>query len=178
MPWTSWVCYSLQLCCCNLLCPQRPIWNRRDVPGKDSSNTSLEEGRHRDTTLRLHLCRYWLDASWNAWTTNCSHPSLFSFHLDTMVYPCALVQWFQTIGDEPDRDTGMWMVKPEYTTSNNRQQSWSVIHLDCILRGAHLLPIFDERFIPHNLHYSETLDAFQAFYVNKYIDHHIFEIIS
>lgn len=103
----------------------------------------------------------------------------FSFHFNTTVYPCALVRWFQTIGDEPDRDTGMWMVKPEYTTTlGNRQQSWSVIHSDCILCGAHLLPIFDEKFIPRNFHYSDTLDAFQAFYVNKYIDHHVFEIIS
>jgi hypothetical protein len=98
----------------------------------------------------------------------------FSFRFNTTVYPCALIQWFETIGDEPDRDTGMWMVKPEYTGQN---QSRSVIHLDCIMRGAHLLPIFDEKFIPRDLHYSETLDMFRAFYVNKYIDHHAFEVI-
>jgi hypothetical protein len=99
----------------------------------------------------------------------------FSFRFNTTVYSCALVQWFETIGDEPDRDTGMWMVKPEYI---GQKQSRSVIHLDCITRGTHLLPVFDEKFIPHDSHYSETLDTFRAFYVNKYIDHHTFEITS
>lgn len=94
---------------------------------------------------------------------------LFSFRYHHAIYPCALVQWFEVVGNEPDADTGMWIVKPEYACK-------SVVHLDCVLRGAHLLPIFNEKFIPRELHCSETLDAFRAFYVNKYIDHHAFEI--
>ena len=28
-------------------------------------------------------------------------------------YPCALVQWFLVIGNEPDDETGFWMVEPD-----------------------------------------------------------------
>ena len=49
--------------------------------------------------------------------------------------------------------------------------------MDCILHGAHLIPIFGQDFVPEGLHFSDTLDAFTVFYVNKFIDHHAFEII-
>jgi hypothetical protein len=101
---------------------------------------------------------------------------LFSFTFNETEYPCALVEWFEAIADEPDVDTGLWMVRPEL--NNHGRKSVSVIHLDCVLRGAHLLPVFNDVRIPHSLHYSKTVDAFRAFYVNKYIDHHAFEILS
>lgn len=99
---------------------------------------------------------------------------LFSFQFQGIGYPCALVEWFERTECEPDRDTGMWMVRPEV---NVGERVASVIHVDCILRGAHLLPICGEEFVPRHLHYSSTLDAFSAYYVNKYIDHHCFETI-
>jgi hypothetical protein len=99
----------------------------------------------------------------------------FSFHHNGITYPCALLEWFEMFGDQPDADTGMWLVKPEYASDGSR--STSVIHLDSIARGAHLLPVFNETLIPISLHYSQTLDAFQSFYVNKYIDHHAFETL-
>lgn len=52
----------------------------------------------------------------------------------------------------------------------------SVVHLETIVRSAHLLPIFDKP-LPDDLHFSNTLDLFNAFYVNKYADHHAFDII-
>jgi hypothetical protein len=67
------------------------------------------------------------------------------------------------------------MVQPEVDASGKRVVS--VIHTDTILRGAHLLPVFGEQHIPTDFHYSLTLDSFRAFYVNKYIDHHAFEIL-
>ena len=98
----------------------------------------------------------------------------FSFQADTILYPCALVHWYKTFGDGPDPDTGMWIVEPEYDENNFR--SISVIHIDTILRAAHLLPIFDgDTLIDRSWHFTRTLDIFRAFYVNKYIDHHAFE---
>ena len=38
----------------------------------------------------------------------------FSFRHNQIRYPCAFVQWFTPVGDEPCRDTGMWMVKPDF----------------------------------------------------------------
>jgi hypothetical protein len=67
----------------------------------------------------------------------------------------------------------MWRVKAEY---HHRQRASSVIHLDTFLLGAHLLPIFGVEPLPLNFLYTDSLDAFEAYYVNKYADHHANEI--
>ncbi|KAF9787374.1 hypothetical protein BJ322DRAFT_1002748 [Thelephora terrestris] len=54
-------------------------------------------------------------------------------------YPCALVHWYATVGTSPDSATGLWVVEPEYIT-RRRYQNMSVIHLDSLIHGAHLLP--------------------------------------
>ncbi|KAK0439300.1 uncharacterized protein EV420DRAFT_1623207 [Desarmillaria tabescens] len=91
----------------------------------------------------------------------------FSFKHDGREFPCALVHWFKTYGRGPDPKTGMWIVRPDFRGSVRRSPVLSVIHLDTLLRGAHLLPF----------HYSRSLDCFEAFYVNRYADHHMHEII-
>jgi hypothetical protein len=98
----------------------------------------------------------------------------FSFCVQDNFYPCALVHWFSRLQDEPDEDTGMWMVEPE--SDADGEPVISVVHLDCIFRAAHLIPIFGTGFIPKNLNLHQSLDAFRAFYVNKFADHHAFEI--
>jgi hypothetical protein len=90
-------------------------------------------------------------------------------------YPCALVTWFSVIGDEPCPDTGMWHVKPDF--DENGKRTTSVIHLDSILRGAHLIGIAGEEFIPYWLKNTDSLEAFAAFYVNKFVDYHAHETI-
>ena len=100
--------------------------------------------------------------------------SFFSITHNRMKYPCALVSWFSTIGESPCLDTGMWMVEPDFDRTGNH--AMSIIHLDSILRGAHLMGVSGSQFIPHHLRFTDTLDAFRAFYVNKYIDHHAHEI--
>ena len=37
----------------------------------------------------------------------------FSFKSQGQLYPCAMVQWYSPCGDEPDKDTGMWIVEPD-----------------------------------------------------------------
>ena len=54
----------------------------------------------------------------------------------------------------------------------------SVIHVDRIYRAAHLFPIYGNAPIPATISLHNSLDAFSAFYVNKYADHHAFEIAS
>jgi hypothetical protein len=98
----------------------------------------------------------------------------FSFPFNGITYPCAFVRWFSIIGEECDEDTGMWMVQPAVTEDGLPEVS--VIHLDCVFRAAHLLPIYGETQIPDNVSHHNSLDAFTAFYVNKYADHHAFEI--
>jgi len=99
----------------------------------------------------------------------------FSFIDRNTYYPCVLIQWFSVIGNEPDDETGFWMVEPDIR--QNGQPSLAIIHLDTIYRAAHLIPIYDG-FIDRSLTMHDTLDEFKDFYVNKFVDHHAFEIAS
>ena len=94
----------------------------------------------------------------------------FSFSHEGVEYPCALVKWFSCVGDSPDNHTGMWVVEPDGETPI------SIIHLDAVVRASHLLPIFGNESVPRTLAFTDTLNMFTRFYVNKYIDHHAFEI--
>jgi hypothetical protein len=101
--------------------------------------------------------------------------AFFSFTHLNKVYPCALVHWYTVIGDACNENTGMWMVKPDM---DNNAPVISIIHVDTIFRAAHLLPIFGRNFISHDVTYSNSLDKFEAYYVNRFADHHTFEITS
>ena len=100
--------------------------------------------------------------------------AVFSFFWSGTYYPCALVRWFKHVAEEPDINTGMWVVKPDCNADGS--PAVGVIHLDSVVRAAHLMPIFGDRFLPPNLIADHTLDVFQAFYINKYIDYHAFEL--
>jgi hypothetical protein len=100
----------------------------------------------------------------------------FSFDFSGTTYPCALVHWYTLIGDEPDDETGMWIVQPE--VGHDGVPVTSIVHLDCIVRAAHLIGVFGNTSIPKTLHFSHSLDSFKYFYVNKFIDHHAFKTIG
>ena len=55
----------------------------------------------------------------------------FSFSHDGIEYPCALVHWFSHVGDSPDVDMGMWVVKPDKTEDG--ENLTSIIHLDTVV---------------------------------------------
>ncbi|KAJ7162457.1 hypothetical protein C8R46DRAFT_1283402 [Mycena filopes] len=97
----------------------------------------------------------------------------FSFTHDGVDYPCALVDWFKKVGRSPDTQTGMWIVEPEM---KGRARLTTIIHLDSLLRGAHLIPVFGSAHLPIGFRYIHSLEAFKSFHVNKYIDHHTNEI--
>ncbi|KAF8264880.1 hypothetical protein EI94DRAFT_1772541 [Lactarius quietus] len=105
---------------------------------------------------------------------NCVLVAFLSFSHNDTVYPCALIDCFKHVGWGPDPVTGMWRVHPELVSSKPIQ---SVVHIDTILRNVHLIPVFGTGSIPHHLHYSKSLDVFSSYYVNKYADHHSFEVI-
>ncbi|KAI0739826.1 hypothetical protein C8Q80DRAFT_1222090 [Daedaleopsis nitida] len=91
---------------------------------------------------------------------------LFSFTYMERLYECALVSWYMPISDEPDPDTGMWIVAPEMEMCGwQKCLVLNVISLDCIVRAGHLIGVS-----------GRGLDVFRTFYVNKYADHHAFEI--
>jgi hypothetical protein len=93
----------------------------------------------------------------------------FSFKHNDIVYPCAAVTWFSAVGESPCPDVGMWMVKPDLNSRG--QRVLDIIHLDSILHGAHLIPIYDDSYLPRHIKHTASLDSFCAYYVNKYADH-------
>ncbi|KIM38198.1 hypothetical protein M413DRAFT_76253 [Hebeloma cylindrosporum] len=99
----------------------------------------------------------------------------FSFSFRETFYPCALVNWLVLRSNEPDPETGLWVVHPEFA-GNHR--TTAVIHLDSIARGAHLLPIYGSSPLPEDFDFTYSLDAFRAFFVNTYVDHHAHEFIA
>jgi hypothetical protein len=102
--------------------------------------------------------------------------AVFSFIWSGKYYPCALVRWFKHMAEEVDTSMGLWVVQPD----NNADGSPAVrvIHLDSVLCVAHLMPVFGDRMMPLGLTPDCTLDIFQSFYVNKYIDYHAFKLAS
>ncbi|KAG0702844.1 hypothetical protein DFH29DRAFT_804359, partial [Suillus ampliporus] len=99
-----------------------------------------------------------------------------SFRHSQETFPCALVHWFKLMVNEPNPDTGMWMVQPSFHADSSRELS--IIHVDTIIRTCHLLPIFDSDFAPENLTLHNVLDIWPSFYVNRFIDYHAFKRAS
>jgi len=100
----------------------------------------------------------------------------FSFEVGDDLFSCALIHQFSKSFDNPDPDNGMWIVEPDL--DNEKYRVMSVIHVDSIVRAAHLLPVFrGDVAVPREINFSNTLDVFAAFYVNKYIDYHAFETV-
>lgn len=98
----------------------------------------------------------------------------FSVTVKRVKYQCVLVHWCSLLGNSPDECTGMWVVEPDVL--DNGLPRTAVIHLDTVVHLAHLLPIYGEEQAPRGVKYSDSLDTFSGFYVNKYADHHAFEI--
>jgi hypothetical protein len=96
-------------------------------------------------------------------------------HSDT-VYPCALIQWFSFVGSEPDDDTGLWMVEPEFQETG--EPHLAVIHTDSIYQAVHLLPVYrTAEHVRGAVTMHSSLDTFRLFYVNKFADHNAFETL-
>jgi hypothetical protein len=100
----------------------------------------------------------------------------FSFEVGDDLFSCALIHEFSKSFDDPDPDNGMWIVEPDI--DRDKYRVMSVVHVDSIIRAAHLLPVFrGDAAVPREINFSHTLDVFTAFYVNKYIDYHAFETV-
>jgi hypothetical protein len=101
---------------------------------------------------------------------------LFSFNFAGEDFPLALVWWYTLSDDARDETTGMWMVEREY---RDNAPHFAVVHVDTFLRAAHLLPVFGQTRAPRSLDDTsyKTLDAYPFFYVNRFADHHAFEIL-
>ncbi|KAI6103788.1 hypothetical protein EV401DRAFT_2019548 [Pisolithus croceorrhizus] len=59
-----------------------------------------------------------------------------------------------------------------------RCPSIGIIHVDTLYRTAHLIPLYATRPVSRNLKPHHSYDSFTAFYINKFIDHHAFSLLS
>jgi hypothetical protein len=97
--------------------------------------------------------------------------AFFSSTYRDVLYMFALIHSFKFVYKEPDEDTGMWIVKCP------RDPCARLVSLDAIYRAAHLVPVYDGRGPVQKTQTAErSLDQYRFFYVNKFIDHHAFEI--
>ncbi|KAJ7234268.1 hypothetical protein C8J57DRAFT_1453129 [Mycena rebaudengoi] len=99
----------------------------------------------------------------------------FSFVFQGQDYECALVNWLVPVGVAPDPDTGMWVVEPE---RERGALTMAVIPVDSIARAAHLIGVYGMAALPEDFHFSESLDAFDTYFVNRYADHHMHEFLD
>ena len=82
----------------------------------------------------------------------------------------ALVDWFSHVGDQPDDDTGMWVIEQDYDIDHC--QLSEVIHIDSIIRCLHLIGVYGPELVSTDIKFSDSLYTFPTHYVNKYADHH------
>ncbi|KAG1884782.1 hypothetical protein F4604DRAFT_1878701 [Suillus subluteus] len=94
----------------------------------------------------------------------------------TSYFPCAIVHWYSHILKRRDPDMGMYIVTP--ATMDDGTPDISIIHIDCVFCAAHLLPVYGANFITCMTSQHDLYDTFDSFYVNKYVDHHAFELAS
>jgi hypothetical protein len=101
--------------------------------------------------------------------------TFLSFYHNDKKYSCALVRWFEAVGDAPCPNTCMWIVQPDIYI-RSRRRICTIVHINSILRAAHLIGIGGPTFLPQKISPSQSLYAFKSFYVNKYADHHSYEL--
>ncbi|THV01579.1 hypothetical protein K435DRAFT_654927, partial [Dendrothele bispora CBS 962.96] len=96
----------------------------------------------------------------------------FSFVLGDEVHECAFIP----ANTAPNKETGMWIVKPEWTQEG--EPSLAVVPLTSIVRGCHLIPQYGHIQLPEDFDGIVSLDVFPSFFVNRYADHHMFELLK
>jgi hypothetical protein len=90
-------------------------------------------------------------------------------------FPCALVNWFMPVSEERNETLGMWEVKEETVRG---EATLEVIHLDSVVRGAHLLPHYGSGFLTEDFDYRDALDVFRTYFVNHFVNYHTHELLQ
>ncbi|EIW75493.1 hypothetical protein CONPUDRAFT_65748 [Coniophora puteana RWD-64-598 SS2] len=68
----------------------------------------------------------------------------------------------------------MYMVQPKFNSDSSRRVD--VVHIDSLVRAAHLIPHFGTGHVPEEMHCYDSYDSYDSFYLNRFVDHHAFEI--
>ena len=68
----------------------------------------------------------------------------------------------------------MWVV--ECNLDLHGKQISQIIHIDTVIWCAHLIGVYRANPVGTRLMFSASLYEFHTYYVNKYADHHSFEV--
>ncbi|KAG1887713.1 hypothetical protein F4604DRAFT_1570801, partial [Suillus subluteus] len=105
--------------------------------------------------------------------TRVLHFLSFKYQMKYLQY--TVVHWFSYVMESQDPDTGMYIVAS--STTNDGTPDISIIHInDCMFCAAHLIPIYGTNSLPCKITPHDSYNVFHAFYINKYADHHAFEV--
>jgi hypothetical protein len=69
---------------------------------------------------------------------------------------------------------GMWLVECEFC---GEELHLVVVHVGSIFCAVHLLSFFGKEWVSQGFSHSDSLDKYMKFYVNRFADHHSFEIL-
>ena len=142
---------------------QSMLWWRNEGPQKDCIFVTTNLGNQDSTGMR-------------AFDIACIHAFVSFTNISGIHYPCTIVCWFNKVDNSLDEDTGIWIVWPSYL--HDHSPNFAVIHIDTIYHAAHLIPIYGTSHISQHIKPHNSYDTFCAFYVNKYVDHHVFKLAS
>ncbi|KAJ7737600.1 hypothetical protein DFH07DRAFT_752956, partial [Mycena maculata] len=53
-----------------------------------------------------------------------------------------------------------------------------VVNIDTITCASHLIGVYGAAELPEDFHFSDSLDAFDTYFVNPYADHHMQEFVA
>ena len=101
---------------------------------------------------------------------------LFNFPFESKDCPTAVVRWFTFDGESLDEDSGMCIIKPQ--NHPDGKPSFGLIPVEAIVRACHLIPVYGKVAVPPRVKFHNSLHLFKSYYLNKFIDHHSFEILS
>ena len=155
-----------------ILCPkwyQQHSWH---AEGVYSSNIIMEER----SCMLWHYSGELRSWGWRCpwvWSSMCP-PVLLILAWRHRISLCADPVVF-TRGNE---DMGLWMVEPD-TDDRTGNPHLAIIHLNSIYQAVHVLPVHrNNTFIEHTITMHTSLDTFKLFYINKFVDHQLFEVLS
>ena len=72
-----------------------------------------------------------------------------------------MVQWYSHCGDEPNKDTGMWIVEPD--VYEDGKLITDIVHLDTIVCTSHLIAMYGNKPILKGIPFCYALELFHSY---------------
>lgn len=87
--------------------------------------------------------------------------------------PFAYIEWFSAFPTRPNSNHQMYKVSRTFRPENVDLRHAAVVPLENILRTVHLIPVFGPN-VDRTLSSSNVLERCTEFYVNHFLDEHMY----